>query len=442
MKRNSFIYGSIILAFSSLIIRLISFSYDVFLSRVIGGEGIGIFHMIMPIFMIALTLTTSGIPTAISKITSREQSMGNHYMIIKNLKLSILLILGLCGMTSIILISQAKRINYFIFQDKDVVTSFFLLVPAIFLISITSAIRGFLYGLNKMAQAGMSEVVEHITRFIGVMLILSFFPPSDPWTAANIAIIGISIGEFFDLIYLIYLYKKQFRNTAFFLKKVSTRSMIHQIFSTASPLTILGIINLTSQFLISIILPKSLMVSGMSLLESTEAYGRIMGMTMPLIYLPYIFTSSLVINIIPSITSQLQKNSLRRIKKDIHLALSITLLIALPLSIVYVAFGNPLGTLLYEDSYVGTYIRIMGIATVFISLHHMLSGVLYGLGKEKYVAINHLIGMNVQLLSILYVRDPHYGLNAYFIGFILSSIVTCLLDWRLLLRTIDIHLAT
>jgi len=250
-------------------IRLISFSYDVFLSRVIGGEAIGIFYMIMPIFMLTLTLTTSGIPTAISKITSREHSMGNHYMIIKNLQISILLIMGLCVVTSIMIISQSSKINWLIFQDKNSVTSLFLLIPAIFLISITSTIRGSLYGLNKMAQAGISEVVEHITRFVGVIIILFVFSPSAPWEAANIAIIGISIGETFDLIYLLYLYKRQFKNTAFFLKKVTHMSIVQQIFSTATPLTVLGVISLTSQFLISILLPKGLMVSGMSLQEST-----------------------------------------------------------------------------------------------------------------------------------------------------------------------------
>jgi len=95
----------------------------------------------------------------------------------------------------------------------------------------------------------------------------------------------------------------------------------------------------------------------------------------------------------------------------------------------------------YNDSAVGNYIGILGYSTIFISLYHTLSGVLHGLGKQVAATVNYIIGMSFQLFATYFlVSRPNFGINGFFIGFIVSTVVICFLDLITLNKAIKVKI--
>ncbi len=436
MKKTEFLCGTVILAASALIVRLISFTYDITLSRVIGAEAIGLFYMINPILMIFLMITTTGIPTAVSRLTAKAKLKNNYYEAVITINTAISLTLIISFLLIIVLICFSEYISFSLYENKEILSLIYFIIPAIPILSLTSVLRGYLYGLNKMLKAGFSEIIEHISRFAIVMLIICYFQPLSPYNLCKAAILGISIGEFIDLIYLIFVYKNITKKTELRIyKKVQVKSILLNILYISAPLTILGFINVGSQSLSAVLIPRKLIEAGIHELQATKIFGRVMGMGLPLVYLPYIITSAIVINIIPNVSKQFQLKDYKDIKSNINISIRVTMLVTLPIMAIYILFSEPLSALLYDDVYAGEYIRIMAYSMPFLSIQHIFSGILCGIGKQVRATLNRVLGISLQIICIaLLVKNPAYAINGYFLGFIASPIVVCLFDMTILHR--------
>ncbi len=441
MNRDRFIYGSILMVLVNIIVRTISFSYDVILSKLIGAEAMGLFQMAMSILMVFLILATAGIPTAISKLVAEQNSRKNHYAIKKIFKVSMTVTIVLSIFLIIVLILFAKYITLRVFKDEEMLLNVYLLAPAIIVLPISAVLRGYFYGLKIITIPSISQIIEHSTRFIIVLGFIYFITgPLEPIYGAMVAICGITIGELFDLLWSIIMQKnlnRKLTNTTF--NQVNTGVVLRDLGRMAAPLAISGLFSVILRFANTILIPHKLIDAGYTNREAIATFGRVTGMAMPLIVLPFIVTSALVINIIPSLSEGMTLKNYGNVKNDISLSIKTTLLVSIPFTIFLIFFSNPIGLFLYGDQVVSEYIYILGYNTTFLALQHNFSGILNGLNKQTQSTINQLIGMILQLLTIYYlVGNPSFGINGYFIGFFLSTIAVCILDLITLRKFIDL----
>ncbi|WP_176762141.1 putative polysaccharide biosynthesis protein [Natronincola ferrireducens] len=438
MKKKGFVYGSILLTFVNFLIRFIGFSYDVILSKLMGAEGIGLFQMMMPVLMIFLIITTAGIPTAVSKLIAEYSSKNNYDAVRKTYRVAVFFTLSLSIGLSLILISFRGFIGLRIFKNEDALRCIYFLPPALVLISITSVMRGYYYGLKMIGIASISEIVEHFTRFVIVIGLLYSIYPLDPILGAFIAICGISIGEFFDLVWLLFMQSRFTKRLPYTIPtSIKMTQLLRQILTISAPLTLSGLFHVILQFTNAILIPQRLMASGYTYSEAIATFGRVMGMAMPLTYLPYFVTSALVINIIPNLSEQVFVKNYKTAKNNIHLAIKITLLVSIPLTALYVFFSKPLAVYLYSDPKASESIYLLGFCTIFLAIQHTFSGILYGLGKQKNTTIHRMIGMSLQFAAVYYlVGNPSYGIYGYYTGFFLCTLSICILDFYTLWKMI------
>ncbi|SDK21243.1 stage V sporulation protein B [Natronincola ferrireducens] len=442
MKKSSFIFGTILLALVNVVVRSLGFIYRILLSRTIGAAAIGLYQMVFPFLMVVITIPTAGIPIAVSKLVAKEKSVHNREGIYKVLLLS--LVLG--GSISLGLsVAVSLRINFIVnnlLKNPNLYYPVLWTIPAISIISFSSILRGFFYGLKEMAPAATSQVLEQIFRIVFVLSYLYYKAPSNPIAAATIAIIGISIGEVFSLLYLVlrFNFKKIMEKTHYLnVHSNSTLEILNHVLFISVPITLSRLISVIMQTVNAILIPQRLQVAGYSSIAAIETFGKISGMAMPLLYLPFTVTTALVINIIPNISEQLAVNNWQDIEYKSNLALRITLLMAIPTTIVYVVFGNHLAELIYDQEDVGKYLALISYGTIFLCMQHILSGILHGMGKQIITTVNYLLGMIVQLYCTYFlIPNPKYGIYGFFIGFILSTFIIFALNLITLMRYIKI----
>ncbi|WP_130806464.1 putative polysaccharide biosynthesis protein [Senegalia massiliensis] len=441
MNKIKFIYGAIILALVNFLVRAMGFGYKIILSKIIGAKGIGLFQLINPILMLFLTITTAGLPIAVTKLVAKQEAKNNSLASKQILKTSIYITILFSLILSLILFLLSPFISSNILKNKDTLYFLYFLIPAILLISLSSVTRGYFYGLKKMGISGSSQIIEQIIRIVFVLLYLYFSYPIDSTWGAFIALLGISVGEFFGLLWLFLNYniinfksKKNIVN-----KKLSLKEIITSLFFIAMPITISQFFHVLLQISNTILIPRRLILAGYTMEQSLETFGRVVGMAMPFVFLPFIFTGALVMNIIPNISEQISKNNLYDVEKSSSLCLRITFILTIPITLIYIFYSIPITNFVYNDVLVGRYLYVLSYSTIFLSLHHTASGILHGLGKQIQASINHFIGMSIQLLATFFlVSNPNYGIYGFLIGFLVCSIVMFSLDFITLKKYIKI----
>ncbi|MDR5657933.1 stage V sporulation protein B [Serpentinicella sp. ANB-PHB4] len=444
MKKSSFVFGTIILAAVNLIVRSLGFIYRIILSRLIGAEAIGLYQMVYPFLMIAITITTAGIPIAVSKMIAKENSINNKNGVYKVLGMALLFGGVLSFVLTIIISLEIRYITFNILKNPNLYYPVIFTIPAITFITFSSILRGFFYGLKDIKPAANAQILEQIFRIAFVLTYIYYTQPDNPVMAANIAIVGISIGEFFSLLYLVLkfnLKKITKKKYLFEYKKISSLNILSDLLYISVPITLSRLVSVVMQSVNSILIPQRLVAAGLSSAAAIEVFGKISGMAMPLLFLPFTVTTALVINIIPNISEQLAVKNYKEVEYQSSLALRVTILIALPVTIVFVVFGQHIASLVYNDPQVGNFLSFVSYATLFLCLQHTSSGILHGMGKQVITTLNYLCGMGIQLYCTYFlIPNPQYGINGFFIGFLLSTFIIATLNIVTLSRSIKINL--
>ena len=214
------------------------------------------------------------------------------------------------------------------------------------------------------------------------------------------------------------------------------------ILSFSVPISMGRLVSTLLQTATSILIPQRLVLAGYTTSEAIQTFGKITGMAMPLLFVPFTVTSALSVNIIPNISEQIALNKISDVNRQSSLAIKITLLVAIPISMLYAAFGSHLGLVIYKDLDVGRYLSIISYATIFLCMQQTTSSILHGMGKPIIATINFILGMLLQLYCTYFlISNPKYGINGFFIGYIFSAFLVFILNFISLKRTITLQLS-
>lgn len=433
MNTNSFLYSTMILILVNFIVRFLGFAYRIILSRMIGPEAIGIFHLTFPVLMVFITFTSAGIPVAVSKLVAHFSSLNNKRGCKKVLGISMFMGFFVSVLLSVILYFNAHIISEKLIKNSDIYPSLMAMIPAITLITLSSIMRGYYYGMKDVGPPGTSQILEQVFRITFVIGFLLFLPPLVPKYASVIAILGISVGELTGLLWLMIQFghfKTSYITKTYQQFKHPSIEIISKILYISIPITITRMISVIMQSINAALIPQRLMHAGFSLQEAVSIFGKLTGMAMPLLFLPFIVTSALVVNVIPSVAEEVALKNWHQLSLKSNLAIRLTLLVSIPITALLIFFADPICNFLYQQGDIGEYLSLLGYATVFLSLQHVLSGILHGMGKQVITTINYLIGMLLQIFCTYYlVPHPLFGVKGFIFGFILSTFAISVLNY-------------
>jgi len=226
MKRlKKFIFNTILLITSSLIFRIVSLIFNIYISNKIGSESIGVFSLIMSVYMFGITFACSGINIATTKVVAEELSLfGIHTAKkISNKCIKISLITGITA--SILFFIFSDFIVKVCLHNKISVNVIYLIAFILPFIAMSSSINGYFAGISKIHKNVSSKFLEQIIKIFATAYLLScFFPPTLEYACYSL-ILGDVISEIVSFIYSGFLYYFDTRRPArrpalhMFLKK-------------------------------------------------------------------------------------------------------------------------------------------------------------------------------------------------------------------------------
>ena len=418
MKKNSFIQGAVILAVSGIIVKLIGAVSRIYLSRLLGGEGIGLYQMAYPIYLLCLSISTAGLPVAISIMVSERNAIHDFLggQRILKIALSVLTLTGLLFSVGLYF-GSSVLIDHHIVRDPRAYWSLIALAPAVFCATISATMRGYFQGLQNMTPTAVSEVIEKFVRvvtMIGLAIIL--LPKGLEFGAAG-ATFGAAPGAAAAILTLGWFYwhdrkhrKMWYMSQDKSIVPDSTWNIMKRLFILAIPVSCANIMIPIVSNIDLFIVPKRLEVAGFNVEQATTLFGYLTGMATALINMPTIVTSSMSSSLVPGISEASIKKDFDTIRRRARTALRLASVFTLPAAIGLGVIATPISTMLYATANAGPCIAVMSIGIFFLGIQQVTTGILQGLGKTAVPFINLIVSGCVKVaFSWNLTAMPQFG---------------------------------
>ena len=206
MNRKSFVSGAIILMAAGLVVRILGFVYRIYLSNLIGAEGMGLFQLISPVYSLIILTLTAGVSIAVSKMVAEELAQ-NHIINLRRVtNCALWLILCTGAAVSLLMYFNINFLVNNILKDSRTYSSLLLLIPCIPVIAASSALKGYFYGIQLVVPTALSQIVEQVVKISLVMLMAGSFVSAGLEYACALAVIGTALGEICNLAVLASIY--------------------------------------------------------------------------------------------------------------------------------------------------------------------------------------------------------------------------------------------
>lgn len=429
-NKDSILKGTALLTGAGIIVKLLGAAYRIPLSRLIGSEGIGLYQMAYPVYLIFLSLSTAGLPIAISKIIAEQSARGNREGIGKTFTaaLIILIIMGLCG--SMIMFWAAPWFAERVVADSRAVYAIRALAPAIFLMSLIAAYRGFFQGQQIMAPSAVSQIIEQFVRVAVALILVCLLLKSGIEYAAAGAAFGASAGGGAGLSFLMFK-QWQLKRGAFFhhwgKNGESLFGIMKRLIRFALPISVAVILMPLLQTIDSLIVPAKLQSIGYTVGQATSMLG-ILGNAWAVMYLPMVVTSAIAANLVPAVAASNIKEVGREQALKIETGLRMAYLYLIPVAIFLYLFGKTVYQIIYNTSGIEI-LSWLAPAVFFLGLEQVSAGILQGLGKPKIPLVNFAAGAVLKIIVTLVTTSlPGLNLTGAALGTVCGSGFTAFLN--------------
>ncbi|NBI68760.1 polysaccharide biosynthesis protein [Pseudoflavonifractor sp. 60] len=203
-KQNTFFGGAAILAVGILVVKLIGMFYKIPLVNIIGAQGNTDFTNAYNIYAVLLSISTAGLPVAVSKLVSEANAQGRRCQVRRTLQLSLILFLALGAVSFLVMFFKADLLAGMM-HDSKAAPGIQALAPAVVCVGCLAALRGYSQGHLNMTPTSVSQIIEALCKLvIGLSLAWWLISAGNPpEIAAAGAITGVTVGTVAALIYMV-----------------------------------------------------------------------------------------------------------------------------------------------------------------------------------------------------------------------------------------------
>ena len=431
ISRKSVFYSLFAIAASNTFLQLLGFIYRVFLSRITGAEGMGVYQLVMPFYSVLNSVSIAGLTVAVARLSAERSAMGDAFGARASVSLARRCFFILAFFLAFITLSGKSFVSEGILGDKRTEAALPLAFACLFLTGIENIFKNYFYGVGRVAPQITSEISEQIIRAGAVAALLLIKRPTDAGEAAALIFLGMTISELSSATVLTAFYRPEKKKLS---RARGEKLTVREVLAIAAPVSgaaTLG--NLMSSFN-SVLIPRRLIAAGLSRKLATENFGVMFGMTMPLLSFPIAFIASLTSVMVPKISEQTASGNASGLRRKVGKTIHATSLLALPCIAFLIPLGEPLCRLIFNHPRAGGFMLPLCAGTLLSYYSMTTAALLNGAGLQGRAALYTVIGGIVQLFFTYLVGFPGIGISGFVIGYVVSSGVTAVLNFSCLIR--------
>ena len=498
-KQNTFFGGAAILAVGIMVVKVIGMFYKIPLLNIIGEQGSADFGNAYNIYAVLLTISTAGLPVAVSKLVSEANATGRQNQVRRVFRLSLALFLTL-GVLSFLIMSFGSAQLAGLMNDDQAAPGIRALAPAVICVGCLSAFRGYAQGHGNMTPTAVSQIIEALCKLV-VGLGLAYWlvkAGADQSHAAAGAITGVTVGTIVALAYMLLNYIMG-RSQEGLSKDTpdSNGTIVKNLLMIAVPITIsssmVGIVTVIDSSLVQGQLQRALLENtdcwalykdfmdfealdsalkawqatlpegtaiSMSLLSdqlagegtktaialhdaledaSRTLYGNYNG-ALNIYNLPTSLMAAITAAVIPAVSGTLARRDRKGAARVAGSALRISALLAFPMGVGLYVLGDPIMALIFPSltsQLAGPLLSTLGLATVFVCMMLVCNSILQAYGFVNLPVVIMLAGGVIKIvLNYNVVVLPQVGIYGAPLGNIFCFALCLILDLIVMARVI------
>ena len=438
-NRHPLIVGTLILTATGFISRIIGFFYRIYLSRLFGEEGMGIYQLLNPVLSLSFSLTAAGYQTAISKLVAERTATDRSHSFQPILAgLSISLPLSLICNGVIYLYADFIALN--LLGEPRTAVMLKVLSFSIPLSAVHSCVNGYFYGIKKAGIPAASQLLEQIVRVACVYLFTGYCFSIGREPAIGVAVLGLAVGEFFSMLVSVGAIYLCLHRTHASLHMTERRSVYAPLMQMALPLTANRIVLNFLQSIESVSIPAKLRLYGYDNATALSVYGVLTGMAMPLIFFPNALTGSVSVLLLPIISESYAVGDMKAVRLAALRTIKYCGLMGITCMLGFLLLGRWLGAFLFDSALAGHFITTLGFICPFLYLDMTLSSILQGLGMAGHIFVMNVVSLTIRL-GFVFLTVPVYGITGYLWGMLASQLIQAVLYLGCLYRFLKKHQA-
>ncbi|MBQ3065292.1 MAG: polysaccharide biosynthesis protein [Clostridia bacterium] len=421
-----FLWNSALMTVTALGTRAVGVLFNVYLSAKLGTSGLGQFSLIMSVYGFAVTVAVSGIHLAITRTVSEAMGLQDSASMRCALKTGLLysLCFGL-GAAALLWIA-ASPIAVSWLKDTQASAPLRILSLSLPLLSVSTCLNGYFVACRKAFRGAVVNVIGQAVR-IGVTV---FFlnVPSAAHMQSSVSVIAaatlISEASCFLLSLILFLPDTRRPPLAYtdgVARMASTYCGARSVLRIAFPIALTAYIRVGLQTLLHLLIPLGLQRAGLSSEAALSSYGTVHGMALPVILFPSALLTSVAGLLIPEIAEFRTRKEWTSVKRTTSIVLRTTLLFAVFVSGVILAYANILGTLLYQSTEICAYLHALAALVPVMYLDTMVDAVLKGLDLQ-IASMRYNIMDAAFCVLCAYILLPHLGILGYILLLYASEI--------------------
>ncbi len=431
-RRKHIFYNALILTGVNLLLRLVSTSFQVFISGRIGAAGVGILQMVMSVASLTMTAGIAGIRTAAMYLTAEELGRKRPQNVIW--VLSACFLYGLCfgGAVGGVVYGFAPSIAKYWIGDLRVVGAIRLFAAFLPVTCLTGVMTGYFTAANRIGTLAAVEVAEQFCSMAVTTAALVFWAGRDIGKACQSVVLGGCLGGLLTLISLAILRVREREETG-------TRiPMAKRLAQTALPLALADDLKAGISTTENLMVPKRLsLYAGRG--HALAQFGIVCGMVFPVLMFPAAILYGLADLLIPELARCNAAGSKTRIRYLVRRSLRVALLYGACCGGLLFLLSEPICLWLYKTEEAGMYLRWFALLAPMLYCDAIIDAMTKGLGQQKICVRNNILTSGLDLV-LLYLLLPAYGIRGYFFSFFVSHLLNALLSLRLLLKISGMHI--
>ncbi len=420
-KENSgvFLKGAAWIAAGGFIAKLIGAAYRIPLTNLIGGKGLGLYQLVYPVYCLLLTVSATGIPSSIAKLTAERVAAGEDGR--ATLKTAMKLFLAIGAVGAIVMALTAPLLAS-LQGSESVLGGYYALAPSVLLVSGISVFRGWFQGRNKMFPTAASEVVEQLVK-VGFGLTFAYIFRENVERAVTYLLLAVSLSELVALVLMLLLYKREKKGNE------GGRVAVKSVLRLSIPVTLSSILLPLSGLVDSVLAPRLL---GAYASDAVTLFGLFAGGAVTVVNLPVSVCYGIAAASVPRV-AMAKSNRRGRILSS----LGITALVGGASALGLYLFAEPASKIIFRslegeelELLIGL-VKALSVSAFTLSCVQTLSACLTAQGKPQLAALSMAVAMIVKtVLYAFWLRDPKisvfalaYATNiAYGVAFLLNLV--------------------
>ncbi len=443
MAKDNFFRNSFILTASNITTGLLGFAFSIYLSKILGAEGIGLYNLIMPIYNLFICLMTAGVVAALSKVSAVYYERRETNNLTKTINSVALFNIIWALLIGVFVFFLAPLIGKYGVNDVRTINAIKVTCPAMVFISLSNILKGYFLGVSKIKIPALVDIFEKGMRIITISLLVYAFSTENLTTLVTLAYVSLAIGELQSLILLFFYYRRCVSK----LPKSNTRAdgraqLLFNVLVISLPLCINGFLNNIFSTLSTLIVPRRLIAAGFSYSEALSLIGKYTGMAVTLIGIPLIVVGSINSLLIPDLSQSLSRGDNYFASIRIRKVMKIAFLLGLSTTVICSLIPYELGNLFYGRDDLGGYIFMASLSAPIFFISSTMFGILNGLNKQGIIVRNSLIIASIDLICLfIFTSIPKINIYGYSLTLFITSSICLLINLYEVKKEINVDIS-